>query len=159
MIYVGMLIAIVCVVVDQLTKLWLYGKSLSLIGDFLWIQTAFNEGAAFGSLNGARWFFIVLAVPVIALLIYFLISKKIGNSKLLATSIGLIIGGTIGNVIDRLFLAGVRDFIYFKSINFAIFNFADVFICVGTALLIVYILFVWKPKSTTKEDSGGGDKQ
>lgn len=143
----ALIIAAISVAVDQLTKLLLYGKSVSVIGNFLWIQSAFNDGAAFGMLGGARWFFIVLSVPVMAIIIYILFSKKLGNSRFLGITLGLILGGIIGNLIDRIFLGGVRDFIYFKSINFAIFNFADTFICVGMVLLVIFILFLYNPKN------------
>ena len=144
---ISIIIALVCVGIDQLTKAIFYGKSFSLIGDFLWVQTAFNRGAAFGSLEGARWAFIVMAVLVSALIIFFAIKKTFGKSKFLMITYGLLLGGIIGNLIDRIVLAGVRDFIYFKFINFAIFNLADAFITIGVVLLVVYILFLYKPKA------------
>ena len=145
MVILSIIISVIAIIIDQLTKILLYGKSFSLIGDFLWVQTAFNDGAAFGMLGGARWFFIVLSIPVIAIIIYFIVTKKLGNTKFLGITFGLLLGGIIGNLIDRIFLGGVRDFIYFKSINFAIFNFADAFICVGVVLLVIFILFLYKP--------------
>jgi len=135
--------SVVAVLLDQLTKLWLYGKSFSLLGDFLWVESTFNKGAAFGSFAGARWLFIGLAVPVLAIIIYLVISKKLGGTKFLGITLGMLFGGIVGNLIDRIFLAGVRDFIYFKFINFAIFNIADAFITIGTIMLIVYIIFLW----------------
>ena len=144
--------SVLAVLADQLTKLWLYGKSVSLIGDFLWVESIFNTGAAFGSFSGARWFFIGLSVPVMALLIYLVISKKMGNSKFLGITLGMLLGGIVGNLIDRIFLAGVRDFIYFKSINFAIFNIADAFITIGTIMLIIYVLFLWHKGDKVKSE-------
>lgn len=151
MIIYAIIAAVASVVIDQLTKLWLYGSAFSVLGDFLWVQSTFNDGAAFGLFGGARWFFIILAIPVIAGLIYCLISKILGDSPFLGVTLGLMAGGIIGNVIDRIILGGVRDFIYFKSINFAIFNFADAFICVSVALLAVYLLFCKKHKKDDKE--------
>lgn len=151
MIIYAVIAAVASVVIDQLTKLWLYGSAFSVLGDFLWVQSTFNDGAAFGLFGGARWFFIILSIPVIAGLIYCLISKILGDSPFLGVTLGLMAGGIIGNVIDRIILGGVRDFIYFKSINFAIFNFADAFICVSVALLAVYLLFCKKHKKDDKE--------
>ena len=116
----------------------------------MWIESAFNKGAAFGSFAGARWFFIALSVPVMALIIYLVATKKIGKSKFLGITMGLLLGGIVGNLIDRIIFAGVRDFIYFKSINFAIFNMADAFITIGTVCLIVYIIFFWKKEKSEK---------
>ena len=144
--------SVLAVLIDQLTKLWLYGKSVSLIGDFLWVESTFNTGAAFGSFAGARWLFIGLAVPIMALIIYLIVGKKLGKTKFLGITLGLLLGGIVGNLIDRIALAGVRDFIYFKSINFAIFNFADAFITIGTIMLVVYILFLWKKSDKVKSE-------
>lgn len=148
--------SVLAIVVDQVTKLIFYGKTFSLLGDFLWVQTSFNEGAAFGMLSGARWFFIALSVPVIAIIIYAIISKKFGSSKFLGFTLGLLLGGIIGNLIDRIMLAGVRDFVYFKSINFAIFNLADAFITIGMVMLAVFIIFLYKPKNEEKDNKVGG---
>ena len=118
MIIYAVIAAVASVVIDQLTKLWFYGSAFSVLGDFLWVQSAFNDGAAFGLFGGARWFFIILSIPVIAGLIYCLISKILGDSPFLGVTLGLMAGGIIGNVIDRIILGGVRDFIYFKSIPY-----------------------------------------
>ena len=78
-------------------------------------------------------------------------------TKFLKICVAVLLGGTIGNYIDRIFLGGVRDFIYFKSINFAIFNVADIAITVGTIMLAIY-LFIdivkdFKTTKTKKEES------
>lgn len=133
-------IALVVVLVDQLTKQWLYGQSFSLIGDILWIESSFNTGAAFSMMSGAVWFFIVVAIIASAIMIYLLISNKWGLTTFNKISIALVFGGAIGNLIDRIVLGGVRDFIYFKSINFAIFNIADAAVTIGGVLLIIGII-------------------
>ena len=133
-------IALVVVLVDQLTKQWLYGQSFSLIGDILWIESSFNTGAAFSMMSGAVWFFIVVAIIASAIMIYLLISNKWGLTTFNKISIALVFGGAIGNLIDRIALGGVRDFIYFKSINFAIFNIADAAVTIGGVLLIIGII-------------------
>lgn len=133
-------IAFVVVLVDQLTKQWLYGQSFSLIGDILWIESSFNTGAAFSMMSGAVWFFIVVAIIASAIMIYLLISNKWGLTTFNKISIALVFGGAIGNLIDRIVLGGVRDFIYFKSINFAIFNIADAAVTIGGVLLIIGII-------------------
>ena len=138
---VAYIIGAICVLIDQLTKWLLYGKSCSLIGDFLWLEPGFNTGASFSILSNATTFLIIFSIPVIAMMNYLIISNKVSKSKFFKISIGIILGGTIGNFIDRIAFGGVRDFIYLKSINFAIFNFADIFINVGVYMLIGYIIY------------------
>lgn len=138
---VAYIIGAICVLIDQLTKWLLYGKSCSLIGDFLWLEPGFNTGASFSILSNATTFLIIFSIPVIAMMNYLIISNKVSKSKFFKISIGIILGGTIGNLIDRIAFGGVRDFIYLKSINFAIFNFADIFINIGVYMLIGYIIY------------------
>ena len=91
-------------------------------------------------MSGAVWFFIVVAIIASAIMIYLLISNKWGLTTFNKISIALVFGGAIGNLIDRIALGGVRDFIYFKSINFAIFNIADAAVTIGGVLLIIGII-------------------
>ena len=134
------IIALAVVLIDQLKKQWLYGQSFSVIGNILWIESSFNTGAAFSMMSGALWFFITVAVIACIIMIYLLISKKWGLTTFNKISIALVLGGAIGNLIDRIIFGGVRDFIYFKSINFAIFNIADAAVTVGGVLLVVGII-------------------
>lgn len=150
--------AVLSLGVDQLSKLLLYGKNFSVLGDFLWVTSSFNDGAAFGMLSGARWFFIALSVPAICGIIYCVVTKKLGKSNFFGATLGLLLGGIIGNVIDRIALAGVRDFIYLKAIDFAIFNIADACLTIGMIMLGVYILFLYKPDSSRKIADKPNDK-
>lgn len=134
------LISIGVVGLDQLTKWLLFGKSFSVLGDFLWVESSFNTGAAFSMMSGVLWLFIVVAIIASGLMIYFILSKRFGLTSFCKVSIALVLGGAIGNLIDRIFLGGVRDFIYFKSINFAIFNIADSFVTIGGILLAISII-------------------
>lgn len=146
----GLVVTFLSLTIDQLTKLFIYGKNFSIIGDFLVFESIMNDGAAFSFLSGAKWFFIVITIPFIIILPYFICSKKISTNVFYKLSLGFILGGMMGNFIDRCIFSGVRDFIYFKSINFAIFNFADTFLFIGTAMLIIYIVFIhdkWKKKN------------
>lgn len=133
------ILAVAVVIVDQLTKYFIYGMSQSLIGDFLWIESTLNKGASFGMLQNGLIFFIIMTIPAVAIMIWLICSKKYLN-KFNKICLGIILGGTIGNFIDRCFLGGVRDFIYFKSINFAIFNVADMAITIGVIMLIIGLI-------------------
>ena len=156
------LFAVIIFGMDQLTKILLYGQNMSLLGDFLWLKTVFNEGVAGGIFAGGRWAFVVLSIICAVGFIYLLISKKYFKSKFFKVSIGFLLGGLLGNLFDRIFLGGVRDFIYFKFINFPVFNVADIAVTIGTIMLIVYIIFLYSKtdgkekltKTKSKDTSG-----
>ena len=152
---IAFIIAVAIIILDQVTKVLIYGMSESIIGDFLWFESTLNTGASFGMMKNGTVFFIIVTIPMIALMIWLICSKKFMQSKFFKASLGVVLGGTIGNLIDRIFIGGVRDFIYFKSINFAIFNVADIAITVGVVMLIVYLLIQCfvpeKDKKTEKQ--------
>lgn len=132
------------VFLDQLSK-WLTVAKLDLYETFPVIKDVFhftyvrNEGAAFGILKDHRWVFLVVStVAIIALSV--LLWKKKNESKLMCVSVCFIVGGGIGNMIDRLSLGYVVDFLDFRIINYPIFNIADSFVCVGVALFALYVI-------------------
>lgn len=133
------------IALDQLTKLLVYGTAAkSIIGNLLWFQSTLNTGVAFSMFEGKSWLFFLIAILASCCLIYFICSKKWLSGKLERISLGLILGGTISNAIDRLIFGGVRDFIYLKFIDFAIFNIADFAITVGAILFCISIIFLRK---------------
>lgn len=140
------LITVGVVILDQFTK-WLAVEYLIPIGTFPIIKDALhltyveNPGAAFGMMQNSRWIFLLVStVAIIAIIIYLI--KFAPKNKLALLSLAFILGGGIGNMIDRVALGYVVDFIDFRLINFAVFNVADSFVCVGAALLIIYVLFI-----------------
>ncbi len=144
------------IILDQLTK-WLAVKFLSvidtcpLIRDVLHLTYVENRGAAFGMLKDHRWVFMVTStVMIIGLLVYLYMGHA--ENKLYAVSIAMIISGGIGNMIDRIALGYVVDFIDFRLINFAVFNGADSFVCVGAGLLVLALILdiVKESKSAAK---------
>lgn len=146
-------IALFVIIFDQLTK-WLIvvnmelGESIPVIDGFFWITSHRNSGAAWGILQGQMWFFYIITVLFIAFSVYY-IQKYAKENKLLGISLGIILGGAIGNFIDRLFRKEVVDFLDFDifSYNFPIFNVADSALTVGVILvLIVTILDERKEK-------------
>ena len=127
--------------VDQLTKVLIYGtQTKSIIGDFLWFKSTLNTGVAFSMFEGKGWIFIIISALASLAIIYLICSKKFITKRSEKICLGLILGGTVGNLIDRLVFAGVRDFIYFKFINFAIFNVADAVIVVSVILFCVFLI-------------------
>ena len=135
--------AAIVIVLDQLTKYIVYGKiSGSIIGNLLWFESTLNTGVAFSMFSGKSIVFFIIACIASVVLVYLICSSKWIKVKTEKLSLGLILGGTIANAIDRLIFGGVRDFIYFKSINFAIFNIADTAITIGAILFCVSVIFL-----------------
>ena len=104
-----------------------------------------NRGAAFGMLQNGKVFFIFAAILMMTAILFVLVKTPL-SPKYRAWHMLLvpIAAGGIGNMIDRLRLDYVIDFFYFKLIDFPIFNVADIYVTVGVALLIIFMLFVWK---------------
>lgn len=139
--------SIILIIVDQFSKYlavtYLANEdSVVLIDNFLRLYYIENRGAAFGILQGFRYLFAVITVIVLLVLIIFLIKNYNKIPSIYLVSFSLLIGGTIGNFIDRIRLHYVVDFISMKffGYDFAIFNFADVFIVIGTILISIGIV-------------------
>lgn len=99
-----------------------------------------NMGAAWGILAGKQIFLIVLSFAFLAFFIFYYVKEK-NKSWLLTITYGLLIAGCLGNLYDRIVIGYVRDFIQFAFWQtFPIFNFADVFLCVGVAMFVIYLL-------------------
>lgn len=150
------LLAVLIVVLDQLTKQWVsssfsYGESLELL-PFLNLTLVHNMGAAFSFLSDAggwqRWFFAIVSLLVIVVLIVWL-SRLPARQYLLATALALVLGGAVGNLWDRVFLGYVVDFVdvYYQKYHWPAFNVADTAITIGAILLILESLFVSKTDS------------
>ncbi|PHS69770.1 MAG: signal peptidase II [Methylophaga sp.] len=134
------------ITLDQASK-WLMSSWLSLhetvaVMPFFNFTMAHNYGAAFSFLAGAggwqRWFFMALTT-VISIVLFIWLKRLSSHAKLEALSISLILGGAIGNVIDRIYFGYVIDFldIYYGSYHWPAFNIADSAIVVGAGLLII----------------------
>mgnify|MGYP002626157886 FL=1 len=150
-----LIISALCIIaiagIDQLIKMWVMSNmSLYEERDFLKIGSLDlmhlhyieNTGSAFSSFSGQRAFLLIITVIGVGICCYFLIKNRKEHKPLLHTSLTMILGGAIGNMIDRIFHGGaVVDYLDVQLFNFAIFNFADCFITVGTILLAIHILF------------------
>ena len=142
--YIWFILMALIVFVDQLTKYLtvFYLKpvdTLPLIQDVLHLTYVENRGAAFGMLSENRWVFMTVSIVAILLLVVYLIWKK-PKDKWVCLSLSFIIGGGIGNMIDRVALGYVVDMIDFRLIHFAVFNVADSFVCVGAGILMVWLI-------------------
>ncbi len=166
---ISVAIAVVALVVDQLTKFWAQ-HSLQPVRDIpLWdgvfhLHYARNTGAAFSMLEGHNWLFFIFTVVVVAGMVWYLFRHRRDMHPLLRVALGLIIGGALGNFIDRVTLGYVVDFLYFKLINFAIFNVADSALVIGCILMGIYILFIHekythRANQPGEEEHGAGNNQ
>jgi signal peptidase II len=144
-------ISTVIVVLDQLTK-WAIVKWVPLydkipVNSFINITHQRNTGAAFSFLADAsgwqRWFFVTLAAAVSTYIVYWLWRIRLDGQTLLSVGLALVLGGAIGNVVDRLLHGSVVDFIQvlIGGWPFPSFNIADSAITVGAAFLIIDALF------------------
>ena len=171
------LIAAFCILVDQISKIIIInnlsiGDSIKVIDNFFYITHIKNNGVAFGfafSDKPAHNLAIQLVIAAICLTLFIFFSikyKDFKKNKWIGISLGLLIGGLIGNVIDRLFHSthSVTDFLSFilyypwfengklviTSNPFAVFNIADACLNVGVFMLIIYLIFI-EPRKTKKE--------
>ena len=138
------LIAAAVVVIDQVTKrLAVSGLSgietYPLVDGVLHLTYVENTGAAFGMMKDSRWVFMVVsAASIILLPIVIAVYRK--RYPFACVCMAMILGGGIGNMIDRVMLGYVVDFIDFRLIHFAVFNGADSFVTVGEIMLVVYMI-------------------
>ncbi|MFZ3143751.1 signal peptidase II [Psychrobacter glacincola] len=153
------LLSLVVIILDQWTK-WLAETNLTflepvpVIEPFLNWTLAYNYGAAFSFLADAggwqKWFFSGLALVMSIFLIVYLI-KVPRKAKLLSFGLALVLGGAVGNLIDRLLHGHVIDFIhvhYADVWHYPIFNIADIGICIGVALIVIDMLFLEKKRQS-----------
>jgi signal peptidase II len=134
-------LSIFIVLIDQYTKyLIFYNHKIFLNKDFLFFKLDFvkNYGAAFNLFSGSRVFLSLISIFFSILLIYLIFRKNTLNSFDLY-SYSIILGGTIGNGIDRIYRGFVVDFINLNIINFPVFNIADISINIGFIILLYKI--------------------
>ncbi|MEM9101802.1 MAG: signal peptidase II [Pseudomonadota bacterium] len=148
-------IAVLALVLDQVTKLWILailkeGDIIPVFQGFN-IVLRYNPGAAFSFLADAggwqRWFFTIIAAGVSVVLVGILYRLPL-TERINGIAYSLVLGGAIGNLIDRLLYGKVVDFIdwYYGSYHWPAFNIADSAICIGVVLLIIDMLFYAKKR-------------
>lgn len=149
-ILVFLLLSVLLIIPDQLTKAmavkYLYsGREIKIIDKVLYFLYLENRGAAFGVFKGKQIFFYIITLVVI-----YIILKCVANLPHkkryipLYLAYLLVFSGGIGNFIDRIKNQYVVDFIYFKPIDFPVFNVADIYVSVGFAIIIIFTLFYYK---------------
>ncbi len=132
-------VVLLCIFWDQFFKIITDGFDITIIDGFFWFSSTHNTGAAYGIFSGQTALLISVSIVMLILLIVYNYFNK-NKSIYYSISMGLIIGGAIGNLIDRIFLGYVRDFIKLSIFNFN-FNIADACLTIGVILFAIYLIF------------------
>lgn len=152
--YIALAIGLALAGIDQLIKFLIVNnvqlnENINVLGDVFKITHVRNDGVAFGLFSGMQWLFIVLTVLMLAAIIFYMFKKR-PDSKLFYITVALIVGGGIGNLIDRICYHYVVDYLslsFFKPVC----NFADYCITIGVILFAVYLLFLADKKDKNKD--------
>lgn len=134
---------LILIFIDQFSKYFVFKypiDNLKVINDFFYISKVKNTGAAWGLFAGQMWLFYLISL----IALYFLCKlylKCQNRPKYLKAAVILLFAGTLGNLLDRLFLGYVRDFLNFIifTYDYPVFNFADMILVVGVGLIIFYV--------------------
>jgi len=160
-------IALAVLVLDQITKKIVengmeVGDKISVIGTFFMFHYIRNDGAAFSMLRNQRVLFIVITMCVVIGIIWYIQRNRTTGRRLFLAALGLILGGAVGNMIDRILYGEVVDFFQFTFGNyiFPIFNIADIGITVGVAMILLDTLLDMKNQGAADSAApGNGDMQ
>ena len=153
----------VLTVLDQVTKVWaekyLADGPVDIIRGVFQLRYLENRGAAFGILQNQRWFFLILTAAFLAAAVFFLIRiPKTRRYQPIRLVCVLMTAGAVGNLIDRVKLEYVRDFLYFQLIDFPIFNVADIYVTISAFLLFILVLFYYKDEDFSFLGAGKKDE-
>ena len=151
-----LIITALAIAFDQFTKYWVTralgdGGEVVVIRNFFVISYTENPGIAFGMLGSTnvKWALVAVSVAAIFIVVYYLMHSPLSN-RLLMWSLALLAGGIAGNLIDRVRLGRVIDFLefFYRDWHFPVFNVADTVITIGASLMAIELLFASPPKTT-----------
>ena len=142
--FISLIVGAVLVIIDQIIKCFVSAYlqpvgSVSVIDNLFSLTYVENKGVAFGMFSDMRWIFVALTSILLVIIIFYMFKKR-PKGKFFYVCAALIIGGGIGNLIDRIFYGYVIDYL---SLSFfpPVCNFADYCITAGTIMLVIYLLF------------------
>lgn len=152
-----LLYTLIVTILDQITKYFvvqeLSYENMVIINGILEFTYVQNTGGAFSILQNGKLFFLIVTPVVIAAILFYVFKQRERNDLLLSAA-GLIMGGAVGNYIDRIRLGYVIDFIDFKV--WPVFNVADSAIVIGTCIFAYYLLFI-SDKANNQEENKSGE--
>ena len=155
-------VTVIVLVLDQITKYWVAAAlqgdgEIVVVRGFMNFSYTENPGIAFGMLNNGnmKWLLIAISVAAIAVVIFYLTRTSPAN-RILLIALGLLAGGISGNLIDRIRMGRVIDFIevFYKTYHWPVFNVADAAISVGAALLAIDLFLAPAASRTTAREPG-----
>ena len=159
--HISCLIMIVLIIIfDRVTKYFAVknlcgGDIVNFIPGVVQFRYAENTGMAFSMLSGARWIFILVTVVACVGVLYYMLSNRC-KSLWLYWSLGVVVSGGIGNLVDRIMQGYVVDFIEPTFVDFAVFNIADCAVTCGAVSLVIYLVFdIIRDAKKSKEQSNG----
>ena len=150
-IFTLIIVAIPSLVLDIITKRLVQthipkGTSITIIDGFFNLRHDRNTGAAFGILADQRTLLVIITIAALIFIVIY--SFRFNHSRWMQVSLGFLLGGAVGNFIDRLYLGEVVDFLQFgiesKRLYWPTFNVADISVCIGAGMLIVYLFRIQK---------------
>lgn len=144
--FLYLIISLIVIILDQGLKAFIVnnyqiGEIHQVIPGILSFNYLQNNGAAWNILPGQMWLFYLISIVAIAVCLYFLFNPKYKN-VLFDIGTSLVLGGIIGNLIDRMHLKYVVDMLQLNFVNFNIFNIADAAITIGVIIIFVYLVFL-----------------
>ncbi len=133
-------------IVDLVSKALLDGETIEVINGFFGFVSVHNTGASFGVFAGAQTFFIIISILfALGMMAFDIFYKKgFGANGWYRVGFTLILGGLLGNLIDRIAFGYVRDFVHLEFIDFPVFNVADIALTIGCICIIVFLIFFFK---------------
>jgi signal peptidase II len=160
-------VAIVVFLIDYVSKkiisrtVELNTERIPVLGDFFIITHIRNRGAAFGMLQEQRWFFLIITIVVVVGILWYLHRSYRTGSALLLFALAMILGGAVGNFLDRALFGEVVDFLQFNfgTYTFPIFNLADSAICGGVGLVILDALLTMKQENKPNDNGKQPEEQ
>lgn len=153
---ISIIIGVVIVALDQITKILTVGRNIAVIPNFLSFTYTENRGIAFNIGSNGLPFVILISIALLAIIVIFIKKKNQEIDSKVLISLMLILAGGIGNLADRIIIGYVRDFIDVNLFNFPIFNIADVSVTLGVIFIIIILiksLFVKEKNKKLKEDN------
>jgi signal peptidase II len=157
-----LIITALVLALDQFTKYWVSirlreGDEFDIIPGFFKLSYTENPGIAFGMLNNGdvRWLLVAISVAAVAVVVFYMMRAHSSNSLLL-WSLALLAAGICGNLIDRVRMGRVIDFIllYYRSYQWPVFNIADTAITIGATLMAIELFLAPQPERPTVADPG-----
>ncbi len=153
--FLGLFAAVFAFISDQLSKFYIFKfvveqGSPYKVCDYFNIVSAFNKGVSFSMFdNGGMWSRVILILFALGVVAFLILWMKDETSRFVRLALGLIIGGALGNVTDRLRMGAVYDFLdfHYEAYHWPAFNLADSFICIGAVLIILHAIFYRKKLS------------